>query len=120
VGGVSGATKERWLQGARALLTPIRWAEPGGTVVVEALARGVPVVGTPLGVLPSLVRDGVTGFLAEDEDDLVAALSRVGALDRAACRESVAEWTPESMARSYLRLYRQVLELAASTAAVTR
>jgi glycosyltransferase involved in cell wall biosynthesis len=116
VGGVSGATKERWLQGARALLTPIRWAEPGATVVVEALARGIPVVGTPLGVLPSLVREGVTGILAEDEDALVAALSRVRRLDPRACRESVAAWTPEAMARSYLELYRRVLDLTADRA----
>jgi len=112
VGGVSGVTKERWLQGARALLTPIRWAEPGATVVVEALARGIPVVGTPLGVLPSLVRDGVTGILAEDEDALVRALAGVASLNREACRASVAAWTPEAMARSYLDLYRRVLELA--------
>jgi glycosyltransferase involved in cell wall biosynthesis len=112
VGGVSGEVKERWLQGARALLMPIRWAEPGATVVVEALARGVPVVGTPLGVLPSLVQDGVTGFLAEDEAGLAAALGRVPSLDRAACRASVAAWTPEAMARSYLDLYRRVLDLA--------
>ena len=116
VGGVSGFNKEQWLQGARALLTPIRWAEPGATVVVEALARGIPVVGTPLGVLPSLVRDGVTGFLAEDEDALVQALSRVPSVDRHACRASVAAWTPEAMARSYLGLYRRVLELAGERA----
>jgi glycosyltransferase involved in cell wall biosynthesis len=113
VGGVAGPAKERWLQGARTLLTPIRWAEPGATVVVEALTRGIPVVGTPLGVLPSLVRDGVTGFLADDEDALVRALARVPSLDRAACRESVAAWTPEGMARSYLGLYQQVLDRAA-------
>jgi glycosyltransferase involved in cell wall biosynthesis len=116
VGGVSGLVKEQWLQGARALLTPIRWAEPGATVVVEALARGIPVVGTPLGVLPSLVRDGVTGFLADDEDALVQALSRVPSLDRRACRTSVAAWTPEAMARSYLELYRRVLDLAGERA----
>jgi glycosyltransferase involved in cell wall biosynthesis len=116
VGGVSGLVKEQWLQGARALLTPIRWAEPGATVVVEALARGIPVVGTPLGVLPSLVRDGVTGFLADDEDALVQALSRVPSLDRRACRTSVAAWTPEAMARSYLGLYLRVLDLAGERA----
>ena len=113
VGGVSGLAKERWLQEARTLLTPIRWAEPGATVVVEALARGIPVVSTPLGVLPSLVQDGVTGILAEDEDALVRALAQVPLLDPAACRTSVAAWTPEAMARSYLGLYQQVLGLAA-------
>ena len=31
--------------GARAALFPLRWEEPGGTVVVESLALGTPVVG---------------------------------------------------------------------------
>lgn len=117
VGGVSGTVKERWLQGAAALLAPIRWAEPGGTVIVEALARGIPVVGTPLGVLPSLVRDGVTGVLAEDEPALAAGLARAFHLDPQACRDSVAAWTPEAMARGYLQLYRRVLSLAGTAAA---
>jgi glycosyltransferase involved in cell wall biosynthesis len=111
VGGVSGLVKEQWLQGARALLTPIRWAEPGATVVVEALARGIPVVGTPLGVLPSLVRDGVTGFLADDEKGLVEALRRVDEIEPDSCaRDARRRFTPEGMADAYERLYTQVLE----------
>ncbi|RJK94972.1 glycosyltransferase [Vallicoccus soli] len=112
VGGVAGEEKERLLQGADALLTPVRWAEPGATGVVEALVRGVPVVATPLGVLPSLVEDGVNGFLADDEEGLAAALRRVGSLDPARVRASADRWTPEAMARSYLALYRRVLALA--------
>ncbi len=113
VGGVSGLDKERWLQSARVLFTPIRWAEPGATSVIEALGRGVPVVGTPLGVLPSLVREGVTGFLASSEAGLARALGRVDSLDPAACRASVAAWTPAAMAERYVELYHRVLERAA-------
>jgi len=114
VGGVGGVEKERLLQGARVLMAPNRWAEPGATGVVEALGRGVPVVATPLGVLPSLLTDGVTGLLAADEAGLVAALARVGQLDRDACRVSVADWTPAAMARRYVELYREVLARAAT------
>lgn len=109
VGGVCGERKERLLQSARALLTPIRWAEPGATAVVEALARGIPVVGTPLGVLPTLVEDGVTGYLAETEEDLARALGRLDRLDRDACRLAAGQWTPRSMAMQYLDLYDQLL-----------
>jgi glycosyltransferase involved in cell wall biosynthesis len=109
VGGVAGAQKEELLQAARVLLTPIRWAEPGATAVVEALSRGVPVVGTRLGVLPSLVRDGVTGFLTDDEEGLERALGRIDELDRQACRASVAAWTPAAVAESYLELYHRLL-----------
>ncbi|WP_125777106.1 glycosyltransferase [Antribacter gilvus] len=109
VGGVKGPVKERLLQGARVVLAPNRWAEPGATGVVEALARGVPVIATPLGVLPSLVEHGVTGYLVADEDDLAAHLGRIDALDRAACRAAVAGWTPAAMAARYIELYDRLL-----------
>ena len=113
VGGVAGLVKERLLQSARVLLTPNRWAEPGATGVVEALTRGVPVVGTPLGVLPSLVEHGVTGFLADSEEQLVDLLGVVDKIDPAACRAAAAPWTPEAMARQYLDLYDVLLKGAA-------
>jgi glycosyltransferase involved in cell wall biosynthesis len=109
VGGVGGTRKEELLQAARVLLTPIRWAEPGATAVVEALSRGIPVVGTRLGVLPSLVRDGVTGFLTNDEEGLEQALGRIDELDRQACRASVAAWTPGAVAERYVELYHRLL-----------
>lgn len=110
VGGVAGETKERLLQGARALLAPLRWAEPGATGVVEALVRGVPVVGSPLGVLPSLVEDGVTGYLAGTEDALARCLGLVDRIDPDACRAAAAPWTPARMAADYLDLYDVLLK----------
>jgi len=109
VGGVAGPDKERLLRSARALLTPVQWEEPGATAVVEALVRGVPVVGTPRGVLPTLVQHGVTGFLAEAEDDLVRHLRELGRLDPDACRAAAAPWTPKAMAAGYAELYDRVL-----------
>jgi glycosyltransferase involved in cell wall biosynthesis len=110
VGGVDGTAKERLLRSARALLTPIRWAEPGATAVVEALARGIPVVGTPLGVLPSLVEHGVTGYLAEDETELAGWLGKLDEIDPSACRAAARQWTPSAMASRYLELYERLLD----------
>lgn len=112
IGSVAGLDKERLLQSAAALLTPLRWAEPGATAVVEALARGVPVVGSPRGVLPSLVEHGVTGFLGENEQDLAHFLTQLDRIDPEACRAAVADWTPSAMARRYLELYELLLKEA--------
>ena len=74
---MSGEDKDRLLRRSRAVLFPIRWSEPGGTAVCEALAAGTPVVGMARGCLPSLVEPGVTGFLASDEAEFTAALGRL-------------------------------------------
>lgn len=121
VGSVSGPAKQRLLAGARCLLMPITWEEPGATVVVEALAAGTPVVGLRRGVLPELIEHGVTGLLTDDPDELPALLHQVAALDRGACRRAWAQrFTPERMAGDYLRLYTEVLTRTGRTRAGTR
>src|SRR4029453_13364604 len=86
VGSVGGAAKAELLRTARAVVFPLRWDEPGGTAVVEALSAGVPVVALGRGALPELVDHGVTGWLADDEDEFAGYLQRVDELDRQACR----------------------------------
>ena len=70
---------------------PIRWPEPFGLVMVEALACGTPVIAFPEGSAPEVVRDGETGFLVEDEHAMAAAVDRLGELDSAACRRDCEE-----------------------------
>ena len=120
VGSLTGAEKLAVLGRARALLTPIRWDEPGGTAVVEALACGTPVVGMRRGALPMLVEHGVTGFLADDPAELPGLMDRVGELDPAACRRAAEErFSAGAMAERYLELYARVAELAAAADAVS-
>ncbi len=49
MGEVGGAAKQKLFAGAAALLMPIRWREPFGMVMVEALACGTPVIAFPEG-----------------------------------------------------------------------
>ncbi len=44
---------------------PSRWAEPFGIIGIEAMARGVPVIGSRIGGIPEWLEHGVTGFLVE-------------------------------------------------------
>ena len=71
---------------ACAMIFPIRWPEPFGLVMVEAMACGTPVVTTNWGAAPELVDDGVTGFRRDGDDDLVEAIG--------AGREPVARGVP--------------------------
>jgi glycosyltransferase involved in cell wall biosynthesis len=111
IGSVDGEAKADLVRRARAVLFPIRWDEPGGTAVCEALAAGTPVVAMARGCLPSLVEDGVTGHLADDEAGFTAALGRLSELDPVACAEVARRrFAPAVMADGYERLYAAVLD----------
>lgn len=106
LGEVDAAGKRDLLAGSLALLNPIEWDEPFGMAMVEALACGTPVVGTPRGAAPEIVVDGVNGFLAADDDALVDAIGRAHELDRAACREHVAvAFSVERMSERYVAAF---------------
>jgi glycosyltransferase involved in cell wall biosynthesis len=113
IGTLTGARKLEVLGRARALLAPVRWDEPGGTAVVEALACGTPVVGLRRGALPMLIEEGVTGLLADRPEQLPELLDRVDEIDPAACRQAAEDrFSAEAMADAYLGLYRTVLQRA--------
>lgn len=110
VGEADGPERLRLLQGALALLNPIQWPEPFGLVMIEALATGTPVVGTPLGAIPEIVEHGRTGFLGTTDDELVAALGAVGSLDRTSCSAAARErFSTERMVADHVELYRRIL-----------
>jgi glycosyltransferase involved in cell wall biosynthesis len=89
--GEVGDEKVELYAGARALLMPIRWAEPFGLVMTEAMACGTPVIAFPEGSAPEIVIDGETGFVVGDEHEMAAAVERLGEIDPERCRESARE-----------------------------
>jgi glycosyltransferase involved in cell wall biosynthesis len=107
--GEVGEEKGELYAGARALLMPIRWPEPFGLVMTEAMACGTPVIAFPEGSAPELVVDGETGFVVEDEDAMAAAVARLDEIDPARCRSSAQErFDVAPVAEAYERAYEVV------------
>jgi glycosyltransferase involved in cell wall biosynthesis len=110
IGEVDGTEKDQFLGGAAALLFPIRWPEPFGLVMAEALACGTPVLALDCGSVPEVVEDGRTGFVCQSEAELVAAVGHIGELDRFACRaEAERRFSAARMAATYEHLYARLL-----------
>jgi glycosyltransferase involved in cell wall biosynthesis len=59
------------------LLVPSVLPEPLGRVIMEALGSGVPAIAYPAGGIPTLVKHGVTGYLADTPSSFVSALGAV-------------------------------------------
>jgi glycosyltransferase involved in cell wall biosynthesis len=91
VGPVDDAAKADLLAGAAALLMPVLWDEPFGIVMAEALACGTPVIGLDRGAVPEVIDDGTTGFVCQTVEQMAAAIGRVGAIERSACRRAAVE-----------------------------
>jgi glycosyltransferase involved in cell wall biosynthesis len=110
LGEVSHEDKLDLLANARCLLVPIRWNEPFGMVMVEALACGTPVLAFSEGAAPEIVEDGKTGFLCHDEAEMAEAIGRVDELDRADCRAAVEGYfSAKRMVGEHLELFEEII-----------
>ena len=110
VGEVGGAAKRSLFARARGLLVPIRWEEPFGMVMVEALACGTPVIAFAQGAARELIVDGRTGFLVGDERGMIDAIGQLPRIDPRDCRAWVSRHCDiEVIAAAYERTYRSAV-----------
>jgi glycosyltransferase involved in cell wall biosynthesis len=108
-GMVGGWEKARLLAHARALLFPIRWDEPFGLVVVEALLAGTPVITTDFGAMREIVHPDV-GYICSTDAEFTAAISGVATMSAERCRAYAADlFTTSTTARGYLDLYERTI-----------
>jgi glycosyltransferase involved in cell wall biosynthesis len=109
IGEVDDRSKGAFLGNAAALLFPIDWPEPFGLVMIEAMACGTPVIAMRRGSVPEIIEDGVTGFVVESEEEALAAIGRLGSIDRRRVRaEFERRFTARRMAQDYLRAYQSL------------
>ena len=83
-----------------ALLYPFHGTDQSCRTVREALASGLPVVASALGIVPDLVKDGETGFLSDfNAPALADALEKLLRLDPARRAQMSAQATADARAR---------------------
>jgi glycosyltransferase involved in cell wall biosynthesis len=110
VGEINERQKATFLGNARGLLFPIDWPEPFGLVMIEAMACGTPVLAFRQGSVPEVVDHGITGFIVDDVAQAVRCVGPLLALDRRQVRERFEQrFTADRMARSYVRIYQEVV-----------
>jgi len=111
IGEIGDAQKSDFLGNARALLFPVRWPEPFGLVMIEAMACGTPVVAFDYGSVSEVVQHGVNGYIVSSEEEALRAIADAHHLDRRAVRATFdRQFTVETMARAYIDVYSSLIE----------
>jgi L-malate glycosyltransferase len=105
------------LAGADLFLLPTE-RESFGLSALEALACGVPVIGTRAGGLPEVVRDGVTGCLRDVGDveamsaaavDILSSPEKWTAMSEAAAADARERFSQQDIVTRYENFYTRVL-----------
>lgn len=108
------------LQNARFLIMPSIWNEGFPMIIAEAFANSKPVIGSRLGAMADLVKDGETGLLFEpgNSKDLAEKIKwlwehpdecrRMGANAR---REYDEKYTPEQNYKMLMDIYQKAIEI---------
>jgi UDP-glucose:tetrahydrobiopterin glucosyltransferase len=109
---VSQATLLPELRHAQALLFPIKWDEPFGYVIIEAMAVGTPVIMYDRGAARELIVDGVNGFIVapDNPQEMAAVVERTELVDRALCAAHAREkFNIAISVEQYLELFNALL-----------
>jgi glycosyltransferase involved in cell wall biosynthesis len=121
LGRIPSTSMPRFYQQLDVLVLPSRtrprWSEQFGRVLVEAMACGVPVIGSTSGEIPEVIGEAGLLFTEGDIEGLLTALQRLmampalrrelGAQGRA---RSLHSFTHKHIAEATYQVYRQMLE----------
>lgn len=102
----------RLMSGSDMFVMPSHY-ESSGLVYLEALASGLPVVSTPVGVIPEVLRDDVNGYVVQPDPWVIGdRLERLAAADpvelRSSARKSVEGYSWRDIAERYVELAEQI------------
>ena len=81
-------------------------------VMIEAMAMGCPVISFARGAAPEIIADGETGYLVNTIDEMVSAIPKIDAIDRAVVRKYVEEkFSSQVMSKNYVEIYKHVIRM---------
>lgn len=110
IGEVTDEERNTLMSRALCFLHPVNFREPFGLTLIEAMACGCPIVAFKRGSIPEVIKNGITGFVVEDVDEMILAVAKIDQIKREACRaHSLANFNAKKMTDGYEKMYEKIL-----------
>lgn len=119
IGEVNPKERNQLLKNALCLLNPIKWEEPFGLVMIEAMACGTPVIAFDRGSVSEIIKDGETGFIIKSGDinGMAKAVRKIQEMSdseygkmRQNCRKHIEDnFSIEKMVSGYEKVYQKII-----------
>jgi glycosyltransferase involved in cell wall biosynthesis len=111
LGFISGKKRSDFLRNARALLVPSVNIEPFGSVVVESMLCGTPVISVDYGGMVETVEDEM-GFRCHTLQDWMDSINNIEILDRKYIAETARrKYSLETCGKKYDKIFKQISNL---------
>lgn len=110
IGEISVKQKSDFFGNAKALLYLMKWDEPFGLVMAEALACGTPVIAFDRGSASEIIEHGKTGYVVNSIGEVGKAVNNINKINRQDCRLSVEKkFNIAKMADGYEEIYSKLI-----------
>lgn len=111
VGEASLEDKIPLIQKAKAVIFPTFYQEAFGYVLIEAMSCGTPAIAFNNGSVPEIVKDGITGFVVENEEQMIEAIKKIDTIDRKKVRNRAEQFfSLKKMISHYENVYRRLIQ----------
>jgi len=108
-GMVGGEKKNKLINQSSCLIFPVKWNEPFGIAMIEAMYFGCPVLGSPYGSLPEIVKPEV-GFLSYEYEELIEHYYCLNRYSREYIHQYVIDnFHYREMTQKYINIYERVI-----------
>lgn len=112
IGEVDMNQRNELMSKALCFLHPAMWREPFGLTIIEAQACGCPVIAFDRGAMSEVIKNGETGFVVDDVEEMTEAILNIGTIDRRVCRDYARrEFNAAHMTDGYEQIYNKLVAL---------
>jgi glycosyltransferase involved in cell wall biosynthesis len=85
------------------------WPTPFNLSAIESLSCNTPLIATNNGFWPSLVKNGINGFIINNEIEFIEAINKCKNINQLSCYETSLKYTTEKMLESFYNVFLDII-----------